>query len=326
MAMALASLLDPQRLARLRGRLHAWWEGEEFDECAFQDADARDPRERVVSVDRVDFPWPPRLAAMIAVWGEHRLRPGSAEEEQGHAIRMKLGHESVLAVIGPGLAEPVIVLARAFAGRVEAFEWRAECAEGLAFGITKANFAGRVGSTLIDLDAHAFKPGGYDGVYSVDDFAFCANAADLAQRIAEALKPGGCAIVETYVREGEGDLGAAFDSSFASTRLRTHRELLSSLTGAGLVVEADDDLTYVHAMAAKDGFASLFARLSDEGAPAGTMAELAIEIKSWRERLPLMLRRRVQRRRLTLRKPKPPQADQRYKEVLGRVLQERDQK
>jgi cyclopropane fatty-acyl-phospholipid synthase-like methyltransferase len=149
----------------------------------------------------------------------------------------------VLALLGPGLAAPLVAVADAHPGKIEAFEWREETFEALKHGVAKANLNDRVTVARIDLEAHVFPPNAYDGVFSTDDFAYCGYPPHLAQQIMKCLKPGACAVVETYVGLRSDELATAFASSFAEPQIRAHGDLLQFFTDAGFALEADEDLT-----------------------------------------------------------------------------------
>jgi hypothetical protein len=315
MAAALNPLFDKRRLALTRARLRAWWEGEAFDEAAAVAAietklaaanDAADTGGGAESelFDEPGFEPPPRLVALATLWGEGRVRPGEATADGLEPARIGLAPDGVLAVLGPGLAAPLIAIADAHAGKIEAFEWREETFEALKHGVVKANLTDRVSVARIDLEAHVFTPGVYDGVLSIDDFAYCGYPPHLAQQLMKCLKPGACAVVETYVGLRGEELTTAFASSFAEPQIRGHGDLVQFFIHAGLTVEADEDLTDEFLHTARQAFKSLGERLagSDKIEPAAAR-ELAWEAEAWRMRLKLLAQRRLERRRFILRKP-----------------------
>lgn len=307
MAVALNSLFDKRSIALTRARLAAWWDGEIFDEAA---AMARiEARLAAVSDRAADdagapvYDPPPRLVALAAIWGEGRIRPGDDTADKLEPARMGLAPDGVLAVLGPGHVGPLAALATAHPGRIEAFEWREETFPALECGLAGAGLSGRIAATRIDLEAHAFAPDRYDGLLSIEDFAYCSHPAHLAQQIAKCLKPGACAVVESYVGLRAAELATAFATSFADPCIRAHRALLQVFRNAGLGVEDDEDLTEEFLDTARGGFKSLGAKLAGAGALDVTAArELAWEAEAWRMRLRLLAQRRLERRRFILRK------------------------
>lgn len=313
MALAIKTLFDKRQRALRRAKFRAWWNGDDFDEEAAiaqieaqlaQDV-ANDTGVESELFDEPEYELPPRLSALATLWGDGRVRPGDATADGLEPARLGLAPDGVLAVLGPGLAGPVIALADGHAGRIEVFEWREETLDALKHGVGKANLNDRVSVSRIDLEAHVFAPNGYDGLFSTDDFAYCGYPPHLAQQIMKCLKPGACAVVESYVglRNDEA-LKTAFASSFAEPQIRAHGDMLKFFTDAGLALESDEDLTDEFLAMAREAFKALGERLTQGGGLEPTAArELAWEAEAWRVRLKLLAQRRLERRRFLLRKP-----------------------
>lgn len=314
---ALNALFDKKKIALTRAKLRAWWEGEQFDEdaakaaieaqlAAAEDATANDSSAGVEDelFDAPVYELPPRLQALALLWGEGRVRPGDSTADKLEPARIGLAPDGVLAVLGPGLAAPIEAVAAAHPGKIGVFEWREETFEALKHGLAKAKLDDRISATRIDLEAYVFTPGSLDGLLSTDDFAYCSYPPHLAQQIMKALKPGACAVVECYVGLKSEDLATAFASSFAEPHIRAHGDLLKFFTDAGLLVEADEDLTHEFLDTARAAFKELGAKLTEAGSlePAAAR-ELAWESEAWRVRLKLLAQRRLERRRFILRRP-----------------------
>jgi cyclopropane fatty-acyl-phospholipid synthase-like methyltransferase len=315
LAVALNALFDKRRLALTRARLRAWWEGEDFDEAAALAAlEAEAANDAVASVedelfDEPEYEPPPRLTALAALWGENRIRPGDSTADRLEPARIGLAPEGVLALLGAGHAGPLVAVAAAHPGRIEAFEWREETIEALSRGVRKAGLDARVNVTRIDLEAVVLAPAGFDGLLSIDDFAFCAYPPHLAQQIMKCLKPGACAVVECYTGFRAAELATAFASSFAEPQIRAHGDLLQFFADAGLVLEADEDLTEEFLDTARESFKQLGEKLTQAaGLEPAAARELAWEAEAWRMRLKLLAQRRLERRRFILRKPVENQA------------------
>ena len=313
MALAIKTLFDKRQRALRRAKFRAWWNGDDFNEEAAvaaieatlaQEA-ANDTGAEAELFDEPEYQLPPRLSALATLWGDGRVRPGDATADGLEPARLGLAPEGVLAVLGPGLAAPVIALADGHAGKIDVFEWREETLDALKHGVAKANLNDRVSVARIDLEAHVFAPGIYDGLFSTDDFAYCGYPPHLAQQMMKCLKPGACAVVESYVglRNDEA-LKTAFASSFAEPQIRAHGDILQFFTDAGLALESDEDLTDEFLAMAREAFKALGTRLTQGGGlePAAAR-ELAWEAEAWRVRLQLLAQRRLERRRFILRKP-----------------------
>lgn len=314
---ALNALFNKKKAALARAKFRAWWNGDAFDEeaalAAYEAqlaAAANENTEDEASTvedelfDELPFEMPPRLSALALIWGEGRVRPGDATGEALEPARIGVGATDTLAVLGPGLAAPVIALAEAHPGKIEVYEWREETVEALRYGVKQAKLDGRVTVTRIDLEAHVFAPASFDGILSIDDFAYVGYAPHLAQQVMKSLKPGACAVLEAYVGFKNDALKTAFASSFAEPQIRAHGDVLQFFRDVGLQIEADEDLTDEFLATARAAFKQLGERLAQSGGiePA-TARELAWETEAWRSRLMLLAQRRLERRRFVVRKP-----------------------
>jgi cyclopropane fatty-acyl-phospholipid synthase-like methyltransferase len=305
------ALFDKKSLALTRAKLRAWWEGEVFDQdAALAEIEAKlaaaPPANDIEDelFDELPYELPPRLQALALLWGEDRCRPGDATADKLEPARIGLAPEGVLAVLGPGLAGPMIAVAAAHPGKIDVFEWREETFEALQHGLKQAKLADRISAARIDLEAHVFTPGAYDGLLSIDDFAYCGYPPHLAQQIMKCLKPGASAVVECYVGFKSPELATAFASSFAEPQIRAHGDVLQFFVDAGLALEADEDMTDDFLFTARAAFKQLGGRLAETGGLEVAVArELAWETEAWRMRLQLLATRRLERRRFILRKP-----------------------
>ena len=313
MAVALKALFDKRRVALARARFHAWWEGEAFDEAAALaaiEAGANDDAKPETGgaddelFEAEPFDMPARLGALAALWGEGRVRPGDDASEKREPARRAIAPHGVLAVLGPGLEAPLVAIAGAHAGKIEVFEWREESFEALKHGVAKAKLSERIGLARIDLEAHVFPLAFYDGLVSIDDFAYCGHPPHLALQIVKCLKPGAAAVVECYVGLKCAEFPTAFASAFAEPQIRAHGDLLQIFSDAGLSLEFDEDLTEEFLGLAREGFKRLSEALTSEAKlDVAAAQELAWEAQAWRVRMKLLAQRRLERRRFILRRP-----------------------
>ncbi len=314
MALALKALFDKRSRAMTRAKLRAWWEGESFDEAAaLAEIAANDPGGADDELfDPPEFDMPPRLAALGVLWGAGRVRPGDDAADALEPARLGATGEGRIAVLGPGLHAPVAAFASAHAGPIDVFEWREETVDALKHGVLCAKLDARVTVTRIDLEAHVWTPASFDGLWSVDDFAYCAFPPHLAQQIMKALKPGACAVVDAYVGVRCAEFATAFASSFAEPQIRAHGDVLQVFADTGLVLEADEDLTDEFLETARRNFKQLAEGMAEAAKlDVAAVRELAWEAEAWRMRLKLLTQRRLERRRFVLRKPAEdgPQAE-----------------
>lgn len=315
---ALKALFDRKQLALTRARLRAWWEGEELDEATFLaqlEADAANDAEAPIegADDALfDYELPPRLAALGVMWGEGRIRPGDASADVAGLDRLGLSADGVLAVLGAGLAAPVAAIAARHPGRIDVFEWRDETLDALKHAVSAGSLHDRVQVARIDLESHVFQPQFYSGLLSVDDFAYCGHGPRLAQQIMKCLRPGAAASIEAYVGFKCAELATAFASSFAEPQIRPHGDVLQYLTDCGFALEGDEDVTEAFLAVARGSFLQLGEKLAEAAKlDVATARELAWEAEAWKMRLRLLAQRRLERRRLFVRKPNDaPEASQ----------------
>ncbi|GAM99940.1 hypothetical protein U91I_03598 [alpha proteobacterium U9-1i] len=311
MAAGLNALFDKRRLALTRARLRAWWEGVDFDEAAAMAAveaslaNNNEPQDVADALfDEPEFEMPARLAALSLIWGPGRVRPGDDTADKLEPARIGIAPDGVLAFLGPGLSGPVAALASAHPGKIDVYEWREESFDALKHGVRKAKLDERVNVTRIDLEAHVWQAALYDGLLSVDDFAYVGFPPHLAHQLIKCLKPGACAVIEAYVGLKSAELATAFASSFAEPQIRAHSDVLQYLKDVGFVVEGDEDLTEEFLEHARAGFKRLGGALAEAAKLEVAVArELAWEAEAWRTRMKLLAQRRLERRRIIVRRP-----------------------
>jgi hypothetical protein len=294
--------LDARGVALARARFRAWWEGAAFDEAAALAAIETAANDDSADSDLFAAPPPPedpRLDALQRIWGVHRLTPG--DEESALPASLELSAGAVLGVFGPGLAGPVLSIAETHLGDIRVFEWREETIGHLRHGL--AGHAKRISVSPVDLETFHAPGEAFDGLISLDDFAFADSAQRLAAQYLRALKPKAVALVECYCAEVGTDVAGAFASSFREPQLRPGSALTKLFEETGLRVDADEDVTDAHVEHARLGFRRLGDALRSEGPPSPAAArELGWETESWRHRVRLLNTRRIVRRRFRLAK------------------------
>lgn len=307
MASPLAKLLDKQKIAETRARFGAWWRGEDFDPAMIDVANASDGETNLDSelFDEPEREIPARLAALQRLWGEGRISPGDDTSDALVPAQTGLAAEGAIAVLGPGLSQPIVALARVHAGAVAAFEWREESADIGGYLLRRAKLGERVSHQRIDLESHVFEQEKFDAVWSLDEFTFADEPMRLAHQIARMLKPDACVVVEAYAGLPSPDIAPAFASSFAEPHIRAAGDIAHYLIENGLKIEAQDDLTEEHIASAKEAFKRLEGAL--KGAGGGVelpvARELGWEAEAWRARLKLLGAQRLERRRIIARRP-----------------------
>lgn len=308
-ASPLAVLFDKRARALSTARFKAWWNGQNFDETAFEaeiaaamEATANDAVAGKAGgaptgeADLFDPEPDPRITALELVWGDARLTPGDDTMEELAAARVATPDEGLFAVSGVGLAAPVLAVAQGFPGRIAVFEWRAETRAALTARLKAAGLAERAPVKAFDLETGHYGDDTLDGLLSVDDFTFCENPARLAVQIARSLKPGCGAVIEAYTATPGPDLAPAFASAFAEPQLHSTAKVGELLFEAGLRIEEEEDLTALHVEWARAGFQRLKTSLDGVKLKPRGLQELAWEMETWRARLRLLDARRMERR------------------------------
>ncbi|MBL8537427.1 MAG: hypothetical protein JNM59_08495 [Hyphomonadaceae bacterium] len=319
MAAALKALFDKRKLALTQARFRAWWDGADFnEETALAEIEAKLAAANDRGVEGADdelfdpepYDMPPRLRALALMWGDGRVRPGDSADEAAVVARLELGAEATVAVLGPGGPAPLTAYAGVHPGAIDVFEWREETVDAVKHGALVAKLGARVAISRIDLEAYVFKPAHYDGLLSIDDFAYCSYPPHLTQQIMKCLKPGGRAVIDSYVGLPTAAFATAFATAFAEPHVRAHGDLLQFFADVGLEVVSDEDLTDAFLTLARDGFKRLSAQLAEAGDLDVIAArEMAWEAEAWRTRMHLLAQRRLERRRFVLRKPAEDQAE-----------------
>lgn len=298
---ALARLIDPGALAEAGLRLKAWWDGVDPDPEAIAAARAKAEPDWA----KRNGAEHPRLTALQLLWGDGRLAPGGVERERAALTALSLQDAGALLVLGPGLAEPVRVLAEAHSGPIEVLEWRTETALTLQRDLTGAGLGERIVCRRIDLETVKLSPESADGVLSFDEFTYCDHAPRLALQIARVLKPGAAAWVEAYFGAPEDDYGAGFATAFAEPQINAVSSFQAAVSEAGLKIEADEDVTEAHLAAARSQLDSFPERIQakPERLNAQALRELAWEAEAWSVRRRYLTDGRLLRRRFRLRRP-----------------------
>src|SRR5262249_24726715 len=205
------------------------------------------------------------------------------------------------ALIGPGLAQPV----RAFTaeGRsCSVFEWRGETRASLSEAA--ASLPG-VYVQGFDLDVSTLTQDAFNALVSFDDFTYAGFAPHLALQAARGVKAGGLAVMDCYVGPPGPDVAHASASAFAEPQIRQRSDIEHALSEAGFDFDAEEDLTEPHIAMVKARFEALPTLMTGDKAPKlgpGAARELAWETETWRVRLRMLARRRLERRRFYLRR------------------------
>lgn len=219
---------------------------------------------------------------------------------------LKLPPRDPCCVLGPGGLQPVMEIARAHSGPVEALEWREEAFAPLhttATSITEHTIV--VGP--LALDGRGLRRG-FAGIISLEELAFAPDVERFIGSIMGALKGEGRAVLESYcIVDPLQDCSSAFSTAFAAPHLRTREAIRLALALAGSVIESEADRTEEHIHAARAAFRRFSNSLQEQAdsLPPGASRELVWEAEAWRLRLMLLSAGKLQRIRFVIRKRKP---------------------
>lgn len=302
----LKTLLDPDRLARARARLHAWWEGEAYDPAAVPGAAKADTAADSTATDDDTAALDPRLLALQTLWGPDRVMPGDPVEEATVPGVIAAPSSGTLAVLGPGLAGPVCAVAQSHQGEIAIREWRDDCREALLAGLRSASLTARARPLPFDLETFAAPAAAWDGVWSVDDFTYAPTPGRFALQVIKGLKPGARGWIEAYCAEDPASVAGGFATAFAEPHLRAPFDVSQALAGAGFDIEDESDRTELHAGLAREGFRRLEQALTEAAAQElapGVAREIAWEAEAWTHRIAALSDGRLTRWRFLVRRP-----------------------
>lgn len=301
MASPLALLKD-ERVARLRTRLVAWWEG--------KDPAPSDPLVLTQGAPlEAEAARSPRGEALAHLWGEGRTTPEEPGLEEDWIAALAAKTEETLAILSPSGAAQLKAMAGHRKGRLEAYEWREthygplmEAAARLEGLVCTVHPMGPDGSGL---------KGRIGGLVSLEELAYCGDAAGFAKAAYKALKKGAGAVFETYCTEAvEADWSGAFSVADPEPKIRNVLALRTALTGAGFSILAEEDRSKPLADAARAAFAKFSTAMQENPAALAPAAlqELAWESECWRVRLKLLGQGVLRRHRFVAVKAKiaPP--------------------
>ncbi len=317
MRAGLGVILDKQARALAGAKFRAWWDGVAFDAEAFEAARAptpapepETPEQAEAATIEVLFDAPnrerdPRIAALELLWGEGRVAPGEAEVETAAIESLGVSTIGALAILSPSYTAPLMNLTAAHKGAVRVFEWREEVFRALEDAQGAGEVRERTDIVRYDLAGGTLPPDAFAGIVSTDDFTYAPDPAWIAQQIKGALKRGGRAVIETYCGQPSPEFSLAFASAFSEQRVDTIEKLRATLIAAGLEVKTEEDVTEAYGRIIRARFLALREEMAGPRwvAPAIRVAqELAWELESWRVRLQFLSTRRLERRRLTVRR------------------------
>ncbi|MCA3261521.1 MAG: methyltransferase domain-containing protein [Telmatospirillum sp.] len=253
----------------LRKRLHAWWEGYEYDKppaAAPQSAaaPAAAPEPMAASSSDVAHPdpikppmtgkvvvkdqWPrERIKVAQLVWGDGFTFPGAVDFVLKLAGPLALQRESIGLDLGCGLGAGTRALAQTTGAWMEGYDLSLELAQTGAGLSRAAGLESKAPIGFLDAAEGSFKPKRYDGVLVRNVFSLISDKPKLLTRLAHGMKPGAKLVVFDWAISREDAHGPALDAyrlgEATAPRLSTQAQFAAQIETAGLGIADNEDFT-----------------------------------------------------------------------------------
>ncbi|MBI3505593.1 MAG: methyltransferase domain-containing protein [Proteobacteria bacterium] len=293
---------DKEKKTDLRGKLHAWWEGYEYDaKTPAKPADAApgkpldekhpDPVKppmagKVVVKDQ----WPPeRIKVAQLIWGDGFTFPGGERFAVEMARPLELDDGKTAMDLGCGLGAGTRAIAKEYGAWMEGYDLSLDLARAGNNVSHAANMEKKAPIGLLDVVDGSFKPKRYDGVLVRNVFSLISEKPKLLTRLMHGMKPGGRLIVLDWTIAREDALGEALDAyrmgEATAPRLSTIAQFTTQIEAAGLVVKIADDFTEKFRAVVLEGWARI-ETIVDRGQLSGPEGKsLMDEAQLWARRL-----------------------------------------
>ncbi len=293
-----AKILKPE----LRARLHAWWEGYEYDVPAAtgpqpgpaQEAAHPDPIKppmtgKVVVKDQ----WSrERIKVAQLVWGDGFTFPGAVDFVLKLAAPLALARDAIGLDLGSGLGGGTRALAQASGAWMEGYDLSLELAQAGAALSRSAGMESKAPIGFLDVAEGSFKPKRYDGALVRNVFSLISDKPKLLTRLAHGMKPGAKLVVFDWAIAREDAHGAALDAyrlgETTAPRLSTQAQFAAQIEAAGLAIAANEDFTAAFRAELLVGWAQIDRLVSRGQLEALEGEALMGEAKSWARRLAAM--------------------------------------
>jgi SAM-dependent methyltransferase len=288
----------------LRARLHAWWEGYEYDKPAAagqqaepvsaQEAAHPDPIKppmtgKVVVKDQ----WSrERIKVAQLVWGDGFTFPGAVDFVLKLAVPLTLARDAIGLDLGCGLGGGTRALAQASGAWMEGYDLSLELAQNGAALSRAAGLESKAPIGFLDVAEGSFKPKRYDGVLVRNVFSLISDKPKLLTRLAHGMKPGAKLVVFDWAIAREDAHGAALDGyrlgEATAPRLSTQAQFAAQIEAAGLAIAANEDFTAAFRAELLVGWAQIDRLVSRGQLEALEGEALMGEAKLWARRLAAM--------------------------------------
>ncbi len=245
----------------MRAKLHAWWEGYEYEPrapaakaapaAAAADSVARHPDPVRPPMDGkvvVKDQWPPeRIKVAQLIWGDGFTFPGGEQFAVEMARPLALNDGDTAMDLGCGLGAGTRAIAKAYGAWMEGYDLSLDLARAGNNLSHAANMEKKAPIGLLDVVDGSFKPKRYDGTIVRNVFSLISDKPKLLTRLVHGMKPGGRIVVIDWTVAREDALGEALDAyrlgEATAPRLSTIAQFTAQIEAAGLIVKVADDFT-----------------------------------------------------------------------------------
>lgn len=277
-------------LALTRARLHAWWEGKDFDAKKLLAEQAAAQRRIAAEEARQD----PRLLALAALWGAGRISPFGAGDEGEWLEDLSLESQDLLGIVGLGSEEGFRSLLERHPGPIIGYEWRKQPRLAVSSLVDDfmAEDAPRFACEAFDPEFSTLPKDGVAGLLVFETLAFTYDSSRFLKTIAQAIAPGGAVLLVDYLKTTGTIRPSAFASAWAEANLQSLDALKAGLEGHGLRITKSQDVTKTLISQVKERLSTIEPEIAhfiqttnQRGAGIAPVHELFWEIETWRARL-----------------------------------------
>jgi SAM-dependent methyltransferase len=288
----------------LRARLHAWWEGYEYDKPAAAGAQtAPAPAQEAPHPDPVKPPmsgkvvvkdqWPrERIKVAQLVWGDGFTFPGAVDFVLKLAVPLTLARDAIGLDLGCGLGGGTRALAQASGAWMEGYDLSLDLAQNGAALSRAAGMDSKAPIGFLDVADGSFKPKRYDGVLVRNVFSLISDKPKLLTRLAHGMKPEAKLVVFDWAIAHADAHGAALDAyrlgEATAPRLSTQAQFAAQIEAAGLAIAANEDFTPAFRAEILVGWSQIDQLVSRGQLNAREGEALMGEAKLWARRLAAM--------------------------------------
>jgi SAM-dependent methyltransferase len=284
--------------AEARGRLHAWWEGYEYEAPAESPPPppppkAERPRARPTGKVIVKDAWPPeRVKVAQMVWGDGFSFPGGADYavELARALELKPGTRAL--DIDCGLGGGTRAIARAYSATVEGWDLSPDLiVEGHGLSI-REGIADTAPIDFLDIEKTVFAEKRYGAALIRNVLSSMSDKESVLGKLAHGLAPGAPFVLVEFCLGHADAHDEALDAyrlgEATAPRLLTIQDLRMRIEAAGFAIKHAEDHSAAFAKIVLTGWAKIDVLVKRGQLDAKEGTALMGEAELWRRRLEAM--------------------------------------